>query len=223
MTMSARISARRRCPTPCGVGGLKSWKVSRGDKVGQGPTPCGVGGLKYLIINKSVTRITSHPVRGGWIEIGLHLATPVATLCPTPCGVGGLKFGWSRFQLIRFKSHPVRGGWIEMILKRSSLNAFSSHPVRGGWIEITPLRECFLGSESHPVRGGWIEIASFVLKTRLTPSHPVRGGWIEIRCGIKTRKTAGCPTPCGVGGLKCVQNTAEHIVYDVPPRAGWVD
>ena len=57
----------------------------------------------------------SHPMRGGWIEIFLHLWIWAYPSSPTPCGVGGLKLdGFSIRRHLFFGSHPMRGGWIEI-------------------------------------------------------------------------------------------------------------
>ena len=65
---SNRTTALR--PTPHGVGGLKSFgSVESKNMVC--PTPHGVGGLKYLMMTGGISRETSHPTRGGWIEIDI--------------------------------------------------------------------------------------------------------------------------------------------------------
>ena len=57
------------CPTPHGVGGLKfSGKTSETTATLR-PTPHGVGGLKFPSARANVSRGSSHPSRGGWIEM----------------------------------------------------------------------------------------------------------------------------------------------------------
>ena len=55
--------------------------------------------------------------------------------------------------------------------------------MRGAWIEM-PLRRLV-----RPLRGG---------------SLPMRGAWIEIAGRWRALLAAGCRSPCGERGLKCV-------------------
>ena len=131
-----------------------------------------------------ILKIESHPMRGGWIEIG---STSILLAVSKP-------------------SHPMRGGWIEIVFAMlGSIRTEPSHPMRGGWIEILMCVKHTTTRQSHPMRGGWIEIwevrtAELHLLGGPTPcgvgglksasvggfpsvssrSHPMRGGWIEI-------------------------------------------
>ena len=100
----------------------------------EGPTPRGVGGLKYFGIPRGADGTTSHPSRGGWIEIpliridtrhrvgptprgvgGLKFdfhATPAAPCRPTPRGVGGLKYGRTKREVLE-KIVPPLAGWVD--------------------------------------------------------------------------------------------------------------
>ena len=51
-------------------------------------------GLKYATLLQIVDQLTSHPVRGAWIEIFFLVDPPLAAV----------------------SSHPVRGAWIEIKL-----------------------------------------------------------------------------------------------------------
>ena len=80
-------------------------------------TPSGVRGLKSVFICFRPPYITSHPVRGAWIEIiNVHSLLDIE------------------------QSHPVRGAWIEINYRPApQAAAGASHPVRGAWIEIPEL------------------------------------------------------------------------------------
>ena len=70
------------CPTPHGVGGLKS-TLSRIDWTPEGPTPHGVGGLKLHLSLRALPQELSHPARGGWIEMKVSgSVTEYATVPP---------------------------------------------------------------------------------------------------------------------------------------------
>ena len=69
-------------PTPHGVGGLKSYVEAEG-ATDRGPTPHGVGGLKLQRHGYDFVNESSHPSRGGWIEIGRSAIRP-ARLPPVP-------------------------------------------------------------------------------------------------------------------------------------------
>ena len=56
-------------------------------------TPRGVRGLKLLSGQKNLTKLTSHPSRGAWIEIARLLRDGGST-----------------------QSHPSRGAWIEILI-----------------------------------------------------------------------------------------------------------
>ena len=80
------INYVRRCPTPHGVGGLKYLDVAI-IVVAVGPTPHGVGGLKLRPIGRHPsTGRSSHPSRGGWIEILLRWLLPSMEIVPPLTG-----------------------------------------------------------------------------------------------------------------------------------------
>ena len=83
MHSSPQGTGGKCCPTPHGVGGLKSGKMLLSGEYNR-PTPHGVGGLKYVNPGKVQVVAPSHPSRGGWIEIlrsiGLWWALPVPPL-----------------------------------------------------------------------------------------------------------------------------------------------
>ena len=125
--------------------------------VPRSPTPQGVGGLKCLceVMNAHFNN-TSHPTRGGWIEIILERL----------------------YREIRW-SHPTRGGWIEIFSADDNYyQAEKSHPTRGGWIEIIAGKQTTENTESHPTRGGWIEISKSCTISPPTKVPPHKG-WVD--------------------------------------------
>ena len=78
------------------------------------PTPHGVGGLKSHQTVPAGTGKQSHAARGGWIEIRIVMAWINGFPSPTPHGVGGLKSKKHTKRPVKKRSHPARGGWIEI-------------------------------------------------------------------------------------------------------------
>ena len=151
-----------------------------------------------------ILKIESHPMRGGWIEIG---STSILLAVSKP-------------------SHPMRGGWIEIVFAMlGSIRTEPSHPMRGGWIEILMCVKHTTTRQSHPMRGGWIEIKYVIpFGNQALKSHPMRGGWIEIALILTSLLSICSPTPCGVGGLKSSNHSSAGLPWRrVPPHAGWVD
>ena len=70
--------------------------------------------MKFFIHSAPPPICSSHPTRGGWIEIGLIGSKGAGIGSPTPHGVGGLKWVICFFVEHDWMSHPTRGGWIEM-------------------------------------------------------------------------------------------------------------
>ena len=98
-------------PTPHGVGGLKSPDLPTTPTT-YCPTPHGVGGLKFRCRCLRHGRMTSHPSRGGWIEILVCVVEGIHQQRPTPHGVGGLKctiFGWRKPVAVV----PPLTGWVD--------------------------------------------------------------------------------------------------------------
>ena len=130
-----------------------------------------------------ILKIESHPMRGGWIEIG---STSILLAVSKP-------------------SHPMRGGWIEIVFAMlGSIRTEPSHPMRGGWIEILMCVKHTTTRQSHPMRGGWIEI----WEVRTAELHLLGGptpcgvGGLKLKLGSRVFSNSARPTPCGVGGLK---------------------
>ncbi len=152
-----------------------------------------------------ITRLTSHPARGAWIEICIIYGT-IDNLSRTPQGVRGLKFASLLGQLDIWRgSHPARGAWIEMRLATITTPRISrSHPARGAWIEISSVWLRLRMVKSHPARGAWIEIRVVLHYPRQHMSHPARGAWIEISKPESAITRKWSRTPQGVRGLKSV-------------------
>lgn len=102
------------CPTPCGVGGLKSGSCDEPAALFR-PTPRGVGGLKsrwpgangplWRPTPRGVSGLKSDqrqriagdgrvpPHEGWWVEMSCCTSCPTEATGPTPRRVGGLKCG----------------------------------------------------------------------------------------------------------------------------------
>ena len=72
------------CRSPCGERGLKCC-IRRGTARPPGRrSPCGERGLKLSARAALCTRVTSLPVRGAWIEMGLSIALIAALWLVAP-------------------------------------------------------------------------------------------------------------------------------------------
>ena len=81
-----------------------------------------------------VKAITSHPARGGWIEIIFPICITIQLLRPTPHGVGGLKLSLRVCCMYPGRSHPARGGWIEILFPATGADV-DLVPPRTGWVD----------------------------------------------------------------------------------------
>ena len=126
----------RYCPTPHGVGGLKSVAAlieyarhrshpSRGGWIEistvnpylrqrSASHPSRGGWIEMPILSAEHCPTTSHPSRGGWIEIALIETPGLVDGSPTPHGVGGLKYFIRRLMCQHIMYHPKRGWRIEI-------------------------------------------------------------------------------------------------------------
>ena len=103
-----------------------------------------------------MNRRSSHPARGGWIEMPTTGAVLGRVSSPTPQGVGGLKYVTIGTDVTANRSHPARGGWIEIKIVEQIAPTALSHPARGGWIEIgIPVSP--YTAKSVPPRKGWVD------------------------------------------------------------------
>ena len=124
---------------------------------------------------------TSHPSRGGWIEIQSMALRISSQDGPTPRGVGGLKSKRLETRAVCRRPTPRGVGGLKSVDGDHPVLGVRSHPSRGGWIEISVMSPYPPVIESHPSRGGWIEIViCFSVRAGMRWSHPSRGGWIEI-------------------------------------------
>ena len=76
----------------------------------------------------------SHPTRGGWIEISGGQTGAVRKAGPTPHGVGGLKYEAWHYGTDDVQSHPTRGGWIE-IGTNPGAGTDQQVPPHTGWVD----------------------------------------------------------------------------------------
>ena len=168
---------------------------------------------------------TSHPSRGGWIEIGLMAMRCLRNWCPTPRGVGGLKCGLCGFDQNPAQSHPSRGGWIEIATTSTAPKPPRiPTPLGVGGLKCRNADSIREGHRPTPRGVGGLKSSENGKLYTSGLSHPSRGGWIEIRIVMSLEVVMGnCPTPRGVGGLKFCSGPVAHSSAEVPPLAGWVD
>ena len=168
--------------------------------------------------------VTSHPTRGGWIEMIPHKMQSGSLRGPTPHGVGGLKcccrsirtcflcptphgVGGLKFRLHRRRNHP--------------LPCPTPHGVGGlKFYAIASLFHPPAGPTPHGV-GGLKFVEQVVLGEGKRPTPHGVGGlkFVEqVVLGDGER-----PTPHGVGGLKYNRGPLRCRTAPVPPPTGWVD
>ena len=122
-------------PTPRGVGGLKWWEDGRiAGSMSSHPTRGGWIEIASMVGEDSTA--VSHPTRGGWIEMVSTAVKPCCSCCPTPRGVGGLKSEDVNYITIYLGPTPRGVGGLKSQIDKMIKKQTPSHPTRGGWIEI---------------------------------------------------------------------------------------
>ena len=128
-----------------------------------------------------VPNITSHPIRGAWIEIAFRARLRELGIGRTPYGVRGLKWrsGTTKRGDVCRTPYGVRG--LKFFLFRGGTIEGTSHPIRGAWIEIVRLAPVSLakrGRTPYGVRG--LKCKGDARAVVPSMSHPIRGAWIEM-------------------------------------------
>ena len=134
----------------------------------------------------------SHPARGAWIEMTVWTAKTTKTLCRTPQGVRGLKYAVDEHTPPQVRRTPqgVRGLKYSPLFPLGEIVARRTpQGVRGlksaGLDSVAPL----LCRTPQGVRG--LKLRSGGLRHHGLLSHPARGAWIEIRCPVRSARTGG--------------------------------
>ena len=115
------------------------------------PTPCGVGPVIDNITDVDTAFQSTHPVRGGTLNVKKRYTSPA-------------------FQ----STHPVRGGTVEFRHLLAG-HGISIHPPRAGWDNLGRRLGVVLVKfqSTHPVRGGTApEWARTVWPTNFNPPTP---------------------------------------------------